>query len=143
MHKGVIKIGQIEVNFLLEPGDTNSQVSMFEFLVPAGAKVPMPHYHEAFDEIIYGLEGVMTFHIDGKPANIGPGDSAFIPKGVVHGFNNFEKSQAKALSVITPALLGPAYFIDLADIINTGGPPNIEKLKFVFEKHGLVPVINS
>lgn len=30
---------------------------MFEFTVPVGAKVPIPHYNEHFDETIYGLAG--------------------------------------------------------------------------------------
>ena len=42
---------------------------MFEFLVPVGAKVPLPHYHESFDETIYVLEGIMTFTVDGKLKN--------------------------------------------------------------------------
>lgn len=142
MSKEIIRLGQIEIVFHLEPEDTGGEVSMFEFLVPAGAKVPMPHYHEAFDEVIYGLEGIMTFTIDGNSVDIGPGQSAFIKKGIVHGFYNFQQSNAKALSVITPALLGPSYFTDLAAIINVGGPPDMEKLKQVFKKHGLVPANN-
>lgn len=63
----------------------------------------------------------------------------FIPRGVVHGFNNLRESDAKALAVITPALLGPDYFKEVAGIVNAGGPPNVEKLKYAMAKHGLVP----
>lgn len=34
---------------------------MFELFVAVGAKVPMPHYHESFDEIVYGLKRIITF----------------------------------------------------------------------------------
>jgi quercetin dioxygenase-like cupin family protein len=143
MSKEVIKAGGIEISFLLESNDTNGQVAMFEFLVPSGAKVPLPHYHEDFDETVYGLEGIMTYTIDGKTLDISPGQSYFIPRGVSHGFNNLQQVNAKALAIITPALFGPGYFKDIAEIINAGGPPDLEKVKMVFKKHGLVPVINK
>jgi hypothetical protein len=45
------------------------------------------------------------------------------------------------LAVITPGVLGPDYFNDLAALVNAGGPPDIEKVKAVMTKHGLVPVL--
>lgn len=141
-NKEIIKLGQIEVKFLLEASDTNGQVTMFEFSVPNGIKVPLPHYHENFDEIVYGLEGTMTFTVDKKVIDLEVGQSLFIPRGVVHGFNNLNSQTAKALATITPGLLGPEYFKDVAEIVNAGGPPDIEKMKLVFKKHGLVPVMN-
>src|SRR3954452_8889399 len=110
MKKETIKVGQVTVDFLFEAADTNGSAAMFEFTVPAGAKVPIPHYHEHFDEIIYGLLGVLTFTVNGKAIDITPGDVCFIPRGAVHGFNNLQQADAKGLSVITPALLGPIFF---------------------------------
>jgi quercetin dioxygenase-like cupin family protein len=112
---------------------------MFEFTVPVGAKVPVPHYHKAYDETIYGVEGVVTFTVEGKPVDIGPGETCFIPRGAVHGFNNLKQTDVKALAIITPALLGPDFFKAAAAIVNAGGPPDVEKLKAVMLKHGLVP----
>ncbi len=110
--------------------------------VAIGAKVPLPHYHEYFDETVYGLEGVMTFTVDGKTIELEKGQSLFIPKGIVHGFNNLSQQNARALAVATPGLIGAEYFQELAVIINAGGPPDIEKIKAVFKKHGLVPVMS-
>src|SRR4051812_15548991 len=107
MKNEVIRLGQIEVKFLLEAVDTAGALAMFEFTVPAGAKVPVPHYHKAYDETIYGVQGVMTITVEGKPVDIGPGQTCFIPRGAVHGFNNLKPTAAKALAVITPGLLGP------------------------------------
>ena len=80
---------------------------MFDFMVPVGAKVPLPHYHKEYDETIYGVEGVMTFTVEGRPVDLGPGESCFVPRGAVHGFNNLNQTEAKALAVVTPALIGP------------------------------------
>ena len=143
MKNETIKIGQTTIDFLLESADTNGSVAMFEFGVPAGAKVPLPHYHEHYDETIYGIEGVITFTVEGKPIDIAPGESYFIPRGAVHGFNNLHAENAKALAVITPALLGPNFFRECSEIVNAGGPPDIEKLRIVMNRHGLVPVLSS
>jgi len=56
-------------------------------------------------------------------------------------FNNLDKGNAKALAVITPALIGPDFFKECGAIVNAGGPPDIEKIKTVLLKHGLVPVM--
>lgn len=141
MKSELIQVGQIGIRFLLESADTNGAVAMFEFTVPVGAKVPVPHYHKAYDETIYGVEGVVTFTVEGKPIDIGPGQTCFISRGAVHGFDNRKQTTVKALAVITPALLGPDFFREAAAIVNAGGPPNVEKLKAVLLKHGLVPVM--
>ncbi|HEX4797256.1 MAG TPA: cupin domain-containing protein [Humisphaera sp.] len=143
MKDGIIQVGQVGIRFLLEAADTNGSVAMFEFWVPAGAKVPLPHYHKLYDETIYGIEGIITFTVDGQPVEIGPGESCFIPRGAVHGFNNLKQTNVKALAVITPALLGPDFFREAAAIVNTGGPPDLVKLNVVFAKHGLVAVVPS
>lgn len=139
MKDEIIRVGQIGIRFLLEAADTNGSVAMFEFTVPVGAKVPVPHYHKAYDETIYGVEGVVTFTVEGKAVDIGPGQTCFIPRGAVHGFNNLKPTDVKALAVITPALLGSDFFKEAAAIVNAGGPPDVEKLNTVLLKHGLVP----
>lgn len=141
MNKETIKAGQITIDFLVEAADTKGSVSMFEFTVPAGAKVPIPHYHENFDETIYGISGTLTFTVDGETTNIAPGDTCFIPRGAVHGFDNLKPVDAKGLAVITPALLGPIFFREVAEIVNTGLPPDLQKLAWVMSKHGLIPVV--
>jgi quercetin dioxygenase-like cupin family protein len=139
MKKETIQCGHIRIDFLMESSDTDGSTSMFEFTVPAGTMVPVPHYHERFDETIYGLAGVMTYTVEDKTFEIAPGETCFVPRGAVHGFDNQGQEDAKALAVITPSLLGPDYFKEMAAILNAGGPPDIEKLKLVMAKHGLVP----
>src|SRR3974390_179055 len=141
MKSEIIRVGQVGIKFLLEGSDNNGSVAMFEFTVPVGAKVPLPHYHKAYDETIYGVQGVLTFTVEGKPVDIGPGETCFIPRGAVHGFNNLKQTDGKALAVVTPALLGPDFFKDAAAIVNAGGPPDVEKMKAVLLKHGLVPAL--
>ncbi len=137
--KEVIRLGHIQVQFLQESADTGGVNSVFEFCVAPGAKVPAPHYHEHFDEFLYGLEGVLTFTVNGEVREIGPGDQWFVPKGAVHHFANHGTISTRTLTVITPALLGPEYFKDIAAVMK-GGPPDPSSVAEVMLKHGLVAV---
>jgi quercetin dioxygenase-like cupin family protein len=46
--------------------------------------MPIPHYHDRWDETIYGLSGISTGRIDGKDVDLAPGETVFIER-VVHG----------------------------------------------------------
>ena len=136
-----IRIGGIDVRFLVEGEQTNGTLAMFEFGVAAGTKVPAPHSHDAFDETIYGLESVLTWTVDGEARHVDPGEVLAIPRGVVHGFDNTGETDARALAVVTPGILGPAYFREIAEILAqaAGGPPDIPALAEVMRRHGLTP----
>lgn len=135
----VIRVGPIEVRFRLEAGQTAGSMTMFEFSVPAKARVPVPHSHDAFDETVFGLEGVTTWTLDGQKMRIGPTDVLFIPRGHVHQFENLDTQDARVLSVIAPGLLGPQYFREIGEVVNPGGPPNVERIMEVMRRHGLRP----
>jgi quercetin dioxygenase-like cupin family protein len=137
----VIRVGPIDVRFRLEAAQTAGSLTMFEFRVPAGARVPVPHSHDAFDETVYGLDGVTTWTLDGQKMRVGPADVLFIPRGHVHQFENLDAQDARVLSVIAPGLLGPEYFREIADVVNAGGQPNVERIMEVMRRHGLRPAL--
>ena len=136
-----IRIGQITTRFLLEGSGSAGAVAMFEFDVPAGARVPIPHSHDGYEETIYGLAGVLTWTVAETTTDVGPGDALFIPRGVVHGFENTQDVDATALAIVTPGILGPAYFRDLAAVVDAaaGGPPDPAAMAAVMRSHGLTP----
>ena len=59
-----IRFGGLIVRYLVEPQASGDSVAMFEFEVAPGAKVPIPHSHDAYEETLYGLEGVLTFTLN-------------------------------------------------------------------------------
>jgi hypothetical protein len=61
--------------------------------------------------------------------SVGPGNSLFIKRSIARGFKNDGPDPAAYLSIMTPAVLGTAYFRELAALLSTGGPPDVEKLK--------------
>ena len=101
-----VLLNGMEVRFCLNEKDTNGVLTMFECIIHAGAKMPVPHYHKDFDETIYGVEGNVSYVVDGKLVEIGPGDSCFIPRGIVHGFSNKTDRTIKFLAVINPGIFG-------------------------------------
>ena len=64
-----------------------------------------------------------------------------IPRGVVHRFDNDHGVDAKMLAIITPGILGPEYFRDMAAVLEaaTGGPPDPAAIGEVMRRHGLSP----
>jgi quercetin dioxygenase-like cupin family protein len=138
--KQTIIIGQLELNFLLDGEDTTNTIVMFEFVIPPGAKVPIPHYHKEVDEVIYGLEGITTTTIDGNKVEINAGDRLFIPRGAVHHHDNKKEHTAKSLIIMTPASIGPAYFREMSEVIKPGIPPDPKRAAEIMIRHGLIPV---
>jgi quercetin dioxygenase-like cupin family protein len=139
--KETITLGQLKLSFLLDGDDTDNQLVMFEFTIPAGAKVPVPHYHKDVDEALYGLEGVVSSIVDGETIEIAPGDHLFIRRGQTHYHDNLTDKDAKVLCVLTPASIGPAYFRELKANMTPGVPPDPKVLSAIMLKHGLIPVV--
>jgi quercetin dioxygenase-like cupin family protein len=134
-----ITVGALRVRFLVEGDASNGSVTLFECDVPAQSRMPAPQSHDAFEESIYGLEGVTTWTLDGDPIDIGPGDAVCIPRGSVHGFANQGAGDAKFLAVATPGVFGAAYFREVAEVLSAGGPPDPAALAAVMRRHGLTP----
>jgi quercetin dioxygenase-like cupin family protein len=138
--KEIVRIGTLQLHFLLDGNDTNGSLVMFEMTVPPGANVPAPHFHVAVDEVLYGLEGRLTQTVAGIKQELNAGERCFIPRGTVHGFTNHHDVPARVLCILSPALIGPAYFREIAEVINDGGPPNMQKILAIMQRHGLEPV---
>jgi quercetin dioxygenase-like cupin family protein len=135
-----IRIGPLEIRFLLSGDDSSGSASVFEILVPVGQKLAAPaHKNDAYEEILYGIEGVLTWTVDGTPIEVGPGQALCIPRGAVHRFDNLGNEDVKQLAIISPAIMGPAYFREAAEVIDAagGGSPDRAKMMDVFRRHGM------
>ena len=141
MTNEAIQVGPITIRFRVEAEQSGGSVTMFEFDVPAGTVLPAAHSHDGYEETIYGLEGVLTWTVGGGQVDVGPGEVLVIPRGVVHAFANPSDTDATALAVVTPGILGPAYFREVAEILDAaaaaGGPPDFAALGTVMRRHGL------
>ena len=137
-----IRLGSLAVRFLITGRNSGGSVAVFELMVPGAARLAAPaHSHDHYEETIYGIDGVLTWTVDGKPIDVGPGQALCIPRGAVHRFDNHGDQDARALCLITPAAIGPQYFRKSAEVINAaaGGPPDRAKMTEIMLRHGLTP----
>jgi quercetin dioxygenase-like cupin family protein len=137
-----IRLGPLVVRFLLTGENSGGTVAVFEVVVPAGERLMAPaHSHDHYEETIYGIQGVLTWTVDGKLIEVEPGQALCIPRGAVHRFDNNGAEDAKALCVITPAAIGPQYFREAAEVVRVaaGGPPDRAKMIEIMRRHGLTP----
>jgi quercetin dioxygenase-like cupin family protein len=136
-----IRVGELAIRFLIEGEQSAGSVAVFEFDVPAGSKVAAAHSHDGYEETIYGLEGVLTWTIEGTQTDVGPGEALCIPRGAVHQFDNTGDVDARALAIVTPGILGPDYFCEVGAILGAagGGPPDLAAIGAVMRRHGLTP----
>lgn len=134
----VIRIGQLEIEYLQEAGDGRS-MGCFELRVPPGSNVPPPHSHSANEELLYVLEGTLRHTVGRDTVDLHAGQSRVTPRGEVHGFSNPHAAMARALVVLTPDTIGPAYFRDVRAVVDGGGPPDRAKLMAVMQRYGLAP----
>ena len=137
-----IRLGPLAVRFLLTGDDSTGSIAAFELVVPGAKRLPAPaHSHDHFEETIYGIDGVLTWTVDGRQIDVGPGQALCIPRGATHRFDNNGIQDVKALCVITPAAIGPQFFREAAEVVNAtpGGPPDRAKMTDIMRRHGLTP----
>jgi quercetin dioxygenase-like cupin family protein len=137
-----IDLGDIEIRFLVEAGDSQGAATVFECEIRPDARVPAPHSHDGFEETVYGLAGTTTFTVDGETRDLRVGDALCIRRGQVHQFVNHGTEDSCFLSVATPGVFGPDYFLEIRDVLaaTAGGPPDVGALVGVMRRHGLTPV---
>jgi quercetin dioxygenase-like cupin family protein len=133
-----IQIGGLELRFLQTKDDTAGSLDAFEMKVEPDARMPIAHYHDSWDETIYGLTGESTWRLEGRDVALKPGQSLFIKRGIVHAFRNDAHEAASALCILTPGVLGPGYFREVAALV-AGGAPDPAKMKEIMLRHGLHP----
>jgi quercetin dioxygenase-like cupin family protein len=138
MNDAVIKVGQLEIRYLVEGAEPGA-LGAFEMKVPPNAFAPPPHSHPGNEELLYVLEGVLRYSVDGETREVRPGEWGSTPRGSVHAFSNPGAETARALVINSPDI-GAGYFRDVAALANAGGPPDRTKLMEVMARYGVVPV---
>jgi len=128
----------LELRFLRSKDDTDGSLDLFQMTVQPNARMPVPHYHDRWDETVYGLAGTTIWRIDGQDVEVGPGQAAFIKRGVVHGFRNESREAAVCLCILSPGVLGAGYFHEMAAML-ASGTPDPAKMKETMLRYGLGP----
>ncbi len=136
----VIRVGAIEIRYLLHGEDTNGALVVFEATVPPNTRVPAPHRHVTYDETIYVLAGTCTFMVEGRESQLAPGQVLFIPRGAAHQFVNRGNDVVRFLATITPGVLSADFFREVGAELAAGGPPDLKRIADIMLRHGLQSV---
>jgi len=134
----IINLGSLQLRFLQSKDDTAGNLDLFEMTLQPNARMPIPHYHDRWDETIYGLNGTTTWRIDGADVDVMPGQTVFIKRGVVHGFTNRSADPATCLCILSRGVLGPQYFKEMAALLSAGAP-DPARMKETMLRYGLIP----
>jgi mannose-6-phosphate isomerase-like protein (cupin superfamily) len=134
-----IQVGGLSITFIKSRHETHGSLDLFEITVPSFANINVPHLHRDYDETIIGMDGIITWTVAGQQIQIGPGQQLHIPRGVAHTYLNMHKSTARMMCILTPGLVGPEYFRELAAALATEGPPNLASIGAVMARYGVIP----
>jgi mannose-6-phosphate isomerase-like protein (cupin superfamily) len=88
----------------VKAGDSASRsaYTLIEFQAPSGFAPPL-HVHHREDEAFYVLEGSLRVTCGEQAWTIGPGDFAFLPRGIPHLFTVEGDRPVRALQITSPA----------------------------------------
>jgi mannose-6-phosphate isomerase-like protein (cupin superfamily) len=138
-----IRLGRLQITFLKTAPEMYDALDLFEVTVPPEASSLLPHLHVDYDEIVFGMNGVVRWTIGGKEIPVGRGDKVSIPRGTPHFFINEESVPARFMLLHTPGLIIPQYFRDLANCFDKQGTPNLDCAVAVMMKYGATPLLHG
>ncbi len=121
--------------------DTGGVLAFFELSIPPQTGPP-PHIHHGEDEALYVLEGEILVRQGDRTFAAGPGTFAFLPKDVLHGYENVGTETAKLVAVATPGGI-EGFFREAGWPAREGetappsGPEEMEKAAAAAPKYGL------
>jgi quercetin dioxygenase-like cupin family protein len=115
----------------------NGSVAIIEHTVePKSLGAPM-HKHTHEDEISHVLEGELSVMQDGKLQTAGPGEYIVKQRGYFHTFWNAGEKRVRFIEIIAPGGF-EHYFVEMAQYLMPGKPPQYEKMKETAAKYGLI-----
>jgi quercetin dioxygenase-like cupin family protein len=115
----------------------NGSAAIVEHTLEAKSIGAPMHKHTYEDEISYVLEGKLSVIQDGKVQTAKPGEYIVKSRGTFHTFWNSGEERIRFIELITPGNF-EYYFAELAPFIETGKPPQMNKVRETGAKYGLI-----
>jgi mannose-6-phosphate isomerase-like protein (cupin superfamily) len=124
-----------QVIILLDGEQTGGKLTAWINVNPPGDGPP-PHYHSIEDETFHVLEGRAAFLVNGDWIEVGPGGSAFMPRGSVHTFKNVGDGPLRMFITTTPSGF-ETFFARCAEEFAKPGGPDMPRVLQISEEHGI------
>jgi quercetin dioxygenase-like cupin family protein len=109
---------------LVGGAQTGGKLALLEVRVGRDMVLPV-HLHHWDDEIVYVLEGEVTFHLDGERRPGPAGTCLLLPRGSEHSYS-VESAEARLLVVVAPSGIEGFYGEQCRS--GTGVGPDLERL---------------
>ncbi len=124
----------IDFNLRAVSGDTNGLFEALEGVwAPQGGFAPHTH---GFDEGVYVLEGAMTLEYGGRTVKASAGSFGFIPRGMVHSWQNESTTTACKLLLLFAPSFGPGCQGLMKELSQLPpGQPDMAKVAEIFERY--------
>jgi mannose-6-phosphate isomerase-like protein (cupin superfamily) len=122
--------------YLIDSSTTDSRFALIEHRIPPHTLAAPMHVHEREDEYSYVLSGRMGAQIGDETVEAGPGELVFKPRGIWHAFWNPGEEETVLLELISPGEFAE-YFSEIAPILSSDGPPDVEKLAQIQQRYAL------
>ena len=87
--------------------DSGGRVAILQRVERRGAELPL-HLHNREEEIVYVLEGALTYYVEAETHHASAGTCVFLPRGIEHTFV-VESDEARLLVMVVPAGLEGFY----------------------------------
>src|SRR5690606_2670316 len=94
--------GSMTAIFKADENETHEKYSVSEWWLEPNIEGPGPHLHEENDEMLYGIEGTMTFLVGDQWVDIVKGIFIRIPARTIHDFKNATNEKAGVLNFYIP-----------------------------------------
>lgn len=105
---------------LIDPSVAQGQLSILEATIPPGGGPPR-HNHINEDEIFYVTHGQLEISAGDESFTACAGSLVFVPRGMMHGFQNNTKDFAKQLLIFTPGGF-ERFFLEVGLTASAGRP---------------------
>lgn len=106
----------------------------FISMIPPESGIPL-HIHHKEDEYIFLIQGRLTFQLGESVFPVEPGDTVYMPKGVLHGFRSTGSEDAHILFTI--ALNPDSRYDTMFDDIAGTGVEDFDKLKSICNRNNV------
>jgi quercetin dioxygenase-like cupin family protein len=129
-----------EIRMLATSEDTGGAFAVLEYTMSPRFQGPNRHTHARTTAAFFVLEGTVTFTLEGRKIEAGPGAFALVPPGTAHTFSNLTDAPARMLELLSPGGF-ERYFDELAGLLarDPGWPPDPQKLQVILERYDIQP----
>ena len=124
-----------EITILLGGEQTGGRQTMWLETTPPEGGPPL-HFHINDDETFHVLEGRVAFYQNSEWQEVGPGRSAFVPRGELHTFKNVGDQPSRMLLSTAPAGF-EVFFSRCAEEWAKPGGPDMARIFAIAAEHGI------